>query len=73
MVIDGGRCAFIDRDVLEAITEFKQSSIMKNIDVILEGIEEVERRIAGGRLLERLPRGLGDITRNSKFLHIFRV
>ena len=42
VVIDGGRSTFIDRDVLEAITEFKQSSKMKNIDVILEGIEEVE-------------------------------
>lgn len=42
VVIDGGRSTFIDRDVLEAITEFKQSSQLKNIEVKLEGIEEVE-------------------------------
>ncbi|MCD6069153.1 MAG: SulP family inorganic anion transporter [Bacteroidetes bacterium] len=42
VVIDGGRCSFIDRDVLETITEFKQSSQMKNIEVTLEGITEVE-------------------------------
>ncbi|MBC7861907.1 MAG: SulP family inorganic anion transporter [Bacteroidia bacterium] len=45
--IDGGRSAFIDRDVLEAITEFKYSGKLRKIDVILEGIEEVE--IISGR------------------------
>jgi MFS superfamily sulfate permease-like transporter len=40
--IDGGRSSFIDRDVLEAITEFKYSAHLKNIEVVLEDIEEVE-------------------------------
>lgn len=40
--IDGGRSTFIDRDVLETITEFKHSAHLKNIEVVLEGIEEVE-------------------------------
>ena len=40
--IDGGRSQFIDKDVLEAITEFKQSAHLKNIKVELEDIEEVE-------------------------------
>lgn len=40
--IDGGRSTFIDRDVLEAITEFKYSAHLKNIEVVLEDIEEVE-------------------------------
>ena len=42
VLIDGGRTTFIDRDVLEAITEFKLSANHKNIEVILEDIEEVE-------------------------------
>jgi MFS superfamily sulfate permease-like transporter len=42
VLIDGGRSTFIDRDVLEAITEFKLSATQKNIEVILEDIEEVE-------------------------------
>ena len=42
VVIDGGRSVFIDRDVLEAITEFKLSATQKNIEVVLEDIEEVE-------------------------------
>jgi MFS superfamily sulfate permease-like transporter len=40
--IDGGRSAFIDRDVLEVITEFKYAAKLRNIQVVLEGIEEVE-------------------------------
>ena len=40
--IDGGRSQFIDKDVLEAITEFKKSAHLKNITVELEDIEEVE-------------------------------
>ncbi len=42
VLIDGGRSTFIDRDVLEAITEFKLSASHKNIEVVLEDIEEVE-------------------------------
>jgi len=42
VVTDGGRTTFIDRDVLEVITEFKLSAQQKNIEVILEHIEEVE-------------------------------
>jgi SulP family sulfate permease len=42
VVIDGGRTIFIDRDVLEAITEFKLAASHKNIEVVLEDIEEVE-------------------------------
>lgn len=40
--IDGGRSHFIDKDVLEAIAEFKHSAHLKNIRVELEEIEEVE-------------------------------
>jgi MFS superfamily sulfate permease-like transporter len=40
--IDGGRSQFVDKDVLEAITEFKKSAHLKNIIVDLEGIQEVE-------------------------------
>ncbi len=40
--IDGGRSQFIDKDVLEAITEFKRSAHLNNITVELEEIEEVE-------------------------------
>ena len=40
--IDGGRSQFIDKDVIEAITEFKHSAQLKNIIVILEEINEVE-------------------------------
>ena len=42
VVIDGGRSTFIDRDVLEVITEFKLSAAQKNIEVVLDDIEEVE-------------------------------
>ena len=40
--IDGGRSQFIDKDVLEVITEFKHSANLRNIIVNLEDIEEVE-------------------------------
>jgi MFS superfamily sulfate permease-like transporter len=40
--IDGGRAQFIDKDVLEAISEFKRSAPRNNIEVILEDIKEVE-------------------------------
>lgn len=40
--IDGGRSTFIDRDVLETISEFKYSGKLRNIEVILEGVSEVE-------------------------------
>jgi MFS superfamily sulfate permease-like transporter len=40
--IDGGRSQFIDKDVLEAISEFKRSAPRNNIEVILEDIREVE-------------------------------
>jgi MFS superfamily sulfate permease-like transporter len=40
--IDGGRSQFIDKDILEAITEFKRSAHHNNITVQLEEIEEVE-------------------------------
>ncbi len=42
VVIDGGRSNFIDRDVLEVITEFKLSASLRNVEVVLEGIDEVE-------------------------------
>jgi MFS superfamily sulfate permease-like transporter len=40
--IDGGRAQFVDKDVLELITEFKRWGEIKNIEVILEEIQEVE-------------------------------
>lgn len=40
--LDGGRAGFIDKDVLEIISAFKQSAKLKNITVHLEDIEEVE-------------------------------
>jgi MFS superfamily sulfate permease-like transporter len=40
--LDGGRAGFIDKDVLELISAFKQSAKLKNITVHLEDIEEVE-------------------------------
>ncbi len=40
--IDGGRAAFIDKDILEMISAFKQSSLLHNIEVNLEDIQEVE-------------------------------
>ena len=40
--IDGGRSQFIDKDVIELITEFKKWAEIKNIEVHLEEIEEVE-------------------------------
>lgn len=40
--IDGGRTTFIDKDVLEVISAFKQSSKIHNIEVNLDDIAEVE-------------------------------
>jgi len=40
--IDGGRAAFVDKDVLEIISSFKHSAAKKNITVHLESIKEVE-------------------------------
>jgi len=40
--IDGGRLTFIDKDVLEIIHAFKKSSKIKNIEVHLEEIEDIE-------------------------------
>ncbi len=40
--IDGGRSNFIDKDVLEVISEFKRSCPYNNIELSLEEIEEVE-------------------------------
>ncbi len=39
--IDGGRSAFIDKDILEVIAEFKHSAKRRKIDVVTEGIQEV--------------------------------
>lgn len=39
--MDGGRTTFIDKDVLEIISTFKQSSKIHNIEVNLEEIQEV--------------------------------
>jgi MFS superfamily sulfate permease-like transporter len=40
--IDGGRATFIDKDVLEIISSFKQSGHIHKIKVILEEVPEVE-------------------------------
>lgn len=40
--IDGGRSVFIDKDVLEIINSFKKSAHLKNIEVHLEEIPEVD-------------------------------
>lgn len=40
--IDGGRATFIDKDVLEIISSFKQAGQVHKIHVYLEEIEEVE-------------------------------
>lgn len=40
--IDGGRCSFIDKDVLEIISAFKQSAHIHRIKVKLEEVEEVK-------------------------------
>ena len=40
--LDGGRAGFIDKDILELISAFKESGKHKNIMVHLEAIEEVE-------------------------------
>ncbi len=40
--IDGGRTNFIDKDVLEVISEFKRSAPYNNIELVLEEIQEVE-------------------------------
>ncbi len=40
--LDGGRSVFIDKDVLEIISAFKQSAHLKKIKVHLEEIPEVE-------------------------------
>lgn len=40
--IDGGRATFIDKDVLEIISVYKQSAHIHKTTVILEEIEEVE-------------------------------
>ncbi len=42
VTIDGGKATFIDKDVLEIISVFKQSSHIHKIKVILEEVEEVE-------------------------------
>lgn len=42
LYIDGGRSVFIDKDVLEIISAFKQSAHLKNIKVYLEEVPEVE-------------------------------
>lgn len=41
VMIDGGRSTFIDKDVLEIISDFKESAEYKNIKVITEEIPEV--------------------------------
>jgi MFS superfamily sulfate permease-like transporter len=40
--IDGGRCSFIDKDVLELISAYKQSAHIHRIKVKLEEVEEVK-------------------------------
>lgn len=40
--IDGGRCSFIDKDVLEIISAYKQSAHIHRIKVKLEELEEVK-------------------------------
>ncbi|MBK7310085.1 MAG: SulP family inorganic anion transporter [Sphingobacteriaceae bacterium] len=40
--IDGGRSTFIDKDILEIISGFKQSGHIHRITVVLEEIEEVK-------------------------------
>lgn len=40
--IDGGRATFIDKDILELISSFKQSGHIHGIDVILEEVPEVK-------------------------------
>lgn len=40
--IDGGKATFIDKDVLEIISVFKQSAHIHKIKVVLEEVEEVE-------------------------------
>jgi len=40
--IDGGRCNFIDKDVLEIISAFKQSAHIHNVKVELEDLKEVK-------------------------------
>ncbi len=40
--IDGGRCSFIDKDILEIISAFKQSAHIHRIKVTLEELEEVK-------------------------------
>lgn len=40
--IDGGRSSFVDKDILEAISDFKRSAHFNNIEVITEEIQEIE-------------------------------
>ncbi|HWY37550.1 MAG TPA: SulP family inorganic anion transporter [Bacteroidia bacterium] len=40
--LDGGNTHFIDKDVIEMISEFKRSCVYKNIEIDAEGIPEVE-------------------------------
>jgi MFS superfamily sulfate permease-like transporter len=40
--IDGKNAVFIDKDILELISEFKKSSINKNIEVMTDNIKEVK-------------------------------
>lgn len=42
VIIDGSRATFIDKDILEIISAFKASARIKNIEVHLEEISEVE-------------------------------
>ena len=40
--IDGKNAVFIDKDILEVISEFKKSSTNRNIEVLTENIKEVK-------------------------------
>ncbi|MFL5753902.1 MAG: SulP family inorganic anion transporter [Bacteroidia bacterium] len=40
--IDGGRASFVDKDILEIISDYKRSSHFNNIEVITEEIQEVD-------------------------------
>jgi len=40
--VDGNNATFIDKDILEVLSEFKKSAKRKNIDVLMENITEVK-------------------------------
>ncbi|HXU27973.1 MAG TPA: SulP family inorganic anion transporter [Bacteroidia bacterium] len=40
--IDGNNATFIDKDILELLSEFKKAAINKNIEVVAENIKEVK-------------------------------